>query len=257
MRNYSISEAPYGQTSFPEGFSAKRYWMAMPLLRGGKRTVLALLAILLQDVAPNAAATERIFSFLKWLQSDRRNRLGIDALAKLSTIKIHYQQQIPQVSRAKTESQRHKARDAQSAKNSAAPANGAGASRVINLADHEFEGPAAAEGEEGETVATAFSDAGDFDEDEMDDLLKALGDAYLEGVLPVELAVGGTRIAEIIPHTMEELKQLVRDQCWRGIDLYSPVLEGGEVQVPAKPDYGNLGDAEEKFDIEDVLRNFL
>ena len=91
---YKSGHTPYGLT-IAEGskFSAKQWWLNLPLDSDGKQMIIVRLAVILFDIIPHSAAPECLFSMLKWMQAPLRNRLAVATMEKMSTIKQHMQQQ--------------------------------------------------------------------------------------------------------------------------------------------------------------------
>ncbi|CAN0346568.1 unnamed protein product, partial [Phaeothamnion confervicola] len=72
---------------------SKLAWWAEAAAAAAGGDLIATLAITLLRVVPHAAAPERLFSVLKWIQSDRRNRMSVQALSAIATIRCHLQRQ--------------------------------------------------------------------------------------------------------------------------------------------------------------------
>ncbi len=70
---------------------------------GGSIEVLAGLAIVLWGIVPHSAEPERLFSLMGWYSSSRRCRSGVQTMAMMAAVKMHYDQQaapaVPQPSK--------------------------------------------------------------------------------------------------------------------------------------------------------------
>ncbi|CAN0316257.1 unnamed protein product [Phaeothamnion confervicola] len=77
MRAYRSGVAPFDVTCEGRGRSAAvhAWWIQIEQSPGGD--IISKLAIVLLDVVSHAAAPERTFSLLGWLQSERRNRITL------------------------------------------------------------------------------------------------------------------------------------------------------------------------------------
>ncbi|KAG5181838.1 hypothetical protein JKP88DRAFT_245995 [Tribonema minus] len=61
----------------------------------GRKQVLVDLALLLLDIVPHAAATERVFSMLGWFHGKHRNALSVTSTDMMATTAQHYRRQAP------------------------------------------------------------------------------------------------------------------------------------------------------------------
>ncbi|CAM9689308.1 unnamed protein product [Phaeothamnion confervicola] len=95
MRAYRSGVAPFDVTCEGGGRSAVRaWWIQIGQSPGGN--IIFQLAIVLLDAVPHAAAPERAFNLLGWLQSERRNRINAATMGALATIKVrHIQEEGP------------------------------------------------------------------------------------------------------------------------------------------------------------------
>ncbi|CAN0136755.1 unnamed protein product, partial [Phaeothamnion confervicola] len=92
MRAYRAGVAPFDVMvceSRCHG-AVRAWWIQVGQCPGGD--IISKLAIVLLDVVPHAAAPERTFSLLGWLQSERRNRMDVATVGALAAIKMHHVQ---------------------------------------------------------------------------------------------------------------------------------------------------------------------
>lgn len=92
---YSVAAAPFNKASGGATFKPRYWWSTFN--KDALTDKIQELALLLFDVVPHSAATERTFSIAGWLQSKTRNRMTVGTTGKLSAIKLHYNAQRPAV----------------------------------------------------------------------------------------------------------------------------------------------------------------
>lgn len=69
-------------------FCVKAWWEKLPTASANVQ--LRSLAVLLFSIPPHAAGPERTFSLFDWVNAKRRNRLHADKTAKITTIKMYF-----------------------------------------------------------------------------------------------------------------------------------------------------------------------
>jgi hAT family C-terminal dimerisation region len=88
LLTYRIADPPFTVSTDVEHFNLARWWRE----RSGQRSdELVKIGRLLADIVPHAASPERLFSMMGWLHSNRRNRLNVDTVKALATIKLEAQ----------------------------------------------------------------------------------------------------------------------------------------------------------------------
>eukprot|EP00877_Chromochloris_zofingiensis_P009689 jgi/Chrzof1/4974/Cz15g07030.t1 len=153
---YSAGLPPY---NMPFGdlktFNPKLWWLSL----GVAADQLSSLAVFLFEICPHAATPERIFSYMGMYQSDVRNRLLVPSLAMMTTVKMHYQSQMPRVKKEASKLQEHLAEAATSAlqESTQGPSgSNLGSSAEVQLGDEE---EVAATPEAVRTMLTSFYEA--------------------------------------------------------------------------------------------------
>ena len=173
MLVYKAGAPPYDLQYGGENFNVRAWWSAV---RGNTSTELVNLALLLLDIVPHAAATERIFSMLGWFHSKLRTALGVELTDMLSTTRQHYMQQQPAVAERVVKRVRTESKAAGAAAATAATAAATAATAAATAAEAT------------EPVQLALGLGGglesvsDFDvnEEDIDDLIAALQDGEPE-----------------------------------------------------------------------------
>jgi hypothetical protein len=96
LSQYGKGKAPFDLAVSAGGvgasFSSRAWWESVcssPSTRSSA-SVVAELAIMLNDVVPHAAEPERVFSKLGWYQSGKSARLSSAVATQKATIKMHY-----------------------------------------------------------------------------------------------------------------------------------------------------------------------
>ena len=86
LMRYKDGLTPYNASCLPGG--SVREWWETKRLPSGVNEPLISLALVLLDIVPHAAATERVFSTMGWLHSDVRNRLSVERTAMMTAVKL-------------------------------------------------------------------------------------------------------------------------------------------------------------------------
>jgi hypothetical protein len=93
LLHYNASIAPFCQQKGGADFVPRMWWSA--LSGGDKVDIFRALAMMLFDVVPHIATTERTFSIAGWMRSKTRNRMSVSSTGKLAAIKLHCNAQRP------------------------------------------------------------------------------------------------------------------------------------------------------------------
>jgi hypothetical protein len=91
---YNSKAPPFSKQYGGAGFLPYCWWST--LATDTHTDVIKDLALLMLDILPHSAATERTFSIAGWLHSKTRNRMSVSTTGKLSAIKLHYNAQRPE-----------------------------------------------------------------------------------------------------------------------------------------------------------------
>jgi hypothetical protein len=253
---YYASASPFNQARGGVDFVPRLWWVT--LVTNDKTDMLKALAVLLFDIVPHSAATERTFSIAGWMHSKTRNRMSVGTTGKLSTIKLHYNAQRPPVPPKRVREQADKRKKARTD------------------ADTSMSEAAAERGEVEVLEPTPLDDNDVSNEEDTTDLIEALAEAF-EGDGQV---VGGTvddadadetaaaqaeeasakaLKDEIYKLGVAALKQRLLSS-WPGVDLTSSKLypsAAAAVAVTQQCEHSALGTNTKKVDIAAVLQNML
>lgn len=253
---YYASASPFNQARGGVDFVPRLWWVT--LVTNDKTDMLKALAVLLFDIVPQSAATERTFSIAGWMHSKTRNRMSVGTTGKLSTIKLHYNAQRPPVPPKRVREQAEKRKKARSD------------------ADTSLSEAAAERGEVEVLEPTPLDDNDVSNEEDTTDLIEALAEAF-EGdgqvvgdtvddadadetaAAQAEEASAKALKDEIYKLGVAALKQRLLSS-WPGVDLTSSKLypsAAAAVAVTQQFEQSALGTNTKKVDIAAVLQNML
>lgn len=228
MKAYMSRHVPYHLPASGHLADAETWWQHIPLGHDGQQLMIVRLALLLLHVVPHSAAPERLFSLLKWYQSDRRNRLSSSMLNKMSTIKMCLDQHLPK-----------RAKKQQLSTTTSVAVNTPAAASASSSSSSDVQ------------VLTAddITLEDEWEDDNIDDVLTALQTASTAG-LPVG-ALDDDDHSFCLPSNITEAAQIGllkqnMSKVWAGIDMNSACLDDTylqpEPEVPLSAAAASAGD---------------
>lgn len=253
---YYASASPFNQARGGVDFVPRLWWVT--LVTNDKTDMLKALAVLLFDIVPQSAATERTFSIAGWMHSKTRNRMSVGTTGKLSTIKLHYNAQRPPVPPKRVREQAEKRKKARSDADTSLSEAAAEPGEVEVLEPTPLDDNDVSNEEDTtdliEALAEAFEGDGQVVGDTVDD-----ADADETAAAQAEEASAKALKDEIYKLGVAALKQRLLSS-WPGVDLTSSKLypsAAAAVAVTQQFEQSALGTNTKKVDIAAVLQNML
>lgn len=91
---YSEGQPPFCPAYMPSAAMSVRAWW-LSILNNSTATVIVSLAVLLYGIVPHAAANERTFSIMKWLNAPRRSSQSVATLKRLTRVRTSLSSIVP------------------------------------------------------------------------------------------------------------------------------------------------------------------
>jgi hypothetical protein len=257
LLHYNASIAPFCQQKGGADFVPRMWWSA--LLGGDKVDMIRALAMMLFDVVPHSAATERTFSIAGWMHSKTRNRMSVSTTGKLAAIKLHYNAQRPSLPPRRSQAAAEKRKMARAAAgddlHEAAIERGeVELIEPIPLDEHDV----SEEGDVDEMIDAleeAFDEDGRLLGDELDD-----ADAAEAAAARAAAEDAAARKVQIYSLGVQALQKRLLS-CWPGVDLTSSKLHPPAAAAIAvnttQSEQSALGTSTEVVDIDALLTNML
>jgi hypothetical protein len=231
LAQYQAYTSPFNKQSGGPSFSPRVWWQTLPATLG--TDMIQQLALLLLDVVPHSAATERTFSVTGFYHSKTRNRMTVGTTGKLAAIKLHYlaQRPAPPPERKRAADQKRKKARVQQTVDLTEAAAARDEVQVLEPAPVEL-------AEEEDEV---------LEDEDIEELIGAFDEVYQRDK---EVEAAGAAFDGYAVHVLRNRLLGI----WPGVDLSDEQWYTDEaVEQPQQRVDGSLGSNTEEFDIDSLV----